>query len=59
MPQFNINPLRDIIKKAADRVRWYKESAQKFLSVAVIPLSNYGSPGVILAYPLPLHKNIY
>ena len=45
MPPFTINQYRDVITKATNRARIYKESAEKFLSTA-ITLSNYTSPVV-------------
>ena len=47
MPQFTINQYRDIIKKATNRARIYKESAEKFLNVARVTLGNYTSPVVV------------
>jgi len=47
MPQFNVTQYRAIIKKAANRARIYKESAEKFLGTAIITFGNYTSPVVV------------
>ena len=47
MPPFTINQYRDVITKATNRARIYKESAEKFLGTAIITFGNYTSPVVV------------
>jgi len=49
MPQFPIDQYRDIIKKATNRARIYKESAERFLTLARLTLGNYTAPVVVVS----------